>query len=395
MTEKSKILFVVTQSEWGGAQRYIFDLATNLPPENYEIFVAAGVDNDNRENLLTKLDEKNIKSYSLKNLVREINPWQDLKAYFEIKKLIKTIRPDIIHLNSSKAGVIGAIAGRHAKIKKIIYTVHGFVFNEPLPRWKRSVYLWAEKFSAKLKNKIICVSDFDRQTGIANKIAKAEKFFTIHNGIGEINFLSREEARKNLFSGKDYRLQDTRLADATAQRASYKLVGTIANFYPTKNLKSLIQAASIVTKKYPETIFAIIGDGQLRSGLETEINNLKLNNKVVLLGEKPRASSQLLAFDIYVCSSVKEGLPYSIMEAMRAGLPIVSTNVGGIPEMIIDQQSGLLVKSNDSDELAKAIINILENDLLSQKLSQQAKIDATKNFDLDKMITQTQEVYAE
>ena len=135
MAKISKILYLITQSEWGGAQRYIFDLATNLPLNRYEISVAAG----GNQKLHTKLDEKNIKSYKLKNLVREINPIKDLKAYFEIKRLLKEVKPDILHLNSSKAGIIGAIASKHAGVKKIIYTVHGFVFNEPMPSWKKQI----------------------------------------------------------------------------------------------------------------------------------------------------------------------------------------------------------------------------------------------------------------
>ena len=376
MTEKSKILFVVTQAELGGAQRYIFDLATNLPGENYEIAVAAGGNNSTVENLFTKLDEKNVKSYSLKNLVRPVNPWLDLKAYFELKELIKKFKPDILHLNSSKAGVIGALAGRRAKVKKIIYTVHGFVFNEPLPSWKKLFYFWSEKFSAHFKDKLICVSDFDRQTGINKKIAPPKKLVTIHNGLNPVKLLNRNQARTALGLALDK-----------------KIVGTIAHFYPTKNLKSLVQAADIVIKKYPETVFAIIGDGQLRSELETEIDHLGLNNKVVLLGEKPQASQYLPAFDIYACSSAKEGLPYLIIEAMKAGLPTVSTNVGGIPEIITDRQNGLLVKSGDSNELAKAIMNILEDDQLAQKLSQQAKTDLLTKFTLVEMITRTEEIY--
>ena len=379
MTKISKILYLITQSEWGGAQRYIFDLATSLPKDRYSAVVAAGLDEEKASqshNLFTKLDEKSIKSYGLNNLVREINPLKDLKAYFEIKKLLKEIKPDILHLNSSKAGVIGAMAGRRAGIKKIIYTVHGFVFNEPLPTWKKLFYLWAEKFSARYKDQLICVSEFDRQTGIHKNIAPADKFITVHNGLNPVEFMTKAEARSQL--------------NLPAEK---KIIGTLAHFYPTKNLKSLIQAANIVIKKYPETTFAIIGDGQLRPELEAEISGLQLNKKIVLLGEKPQAYRYLTAFDIYACSSIKEGLPYSIIEAMQAGLPVVSSKVGGIPEIITDEQNGLLVNPGDPDDLAKAIINILEDEKLAQKLSQQARTDLLTKFSLTQMVSQTETIY--
>ena len=172
MFQTTRILYLITQSEFGGAQRYIFDLATNLPAEKYQIAVAAG----SNEELFSRLREYNIKTYRLKNLIREINPLKDLTAYFEIKKLLKEIKPDILHLNSSKAGVIGAMAGRHIGIKKIIYTVHGFVFNEPLPKWKKLFYLITEKFSARYKDKLICVSEFDRQIGIKKNISRLFAF---------------------------------------------------------------------------------------------------------------------------------------------------------------------------------------------------------------------------
>ena len=125
MAKISKILYLVTQSEGGGAQRYIFDLAKNLPQNQYIVTVAAGGNGE----LLTKFDETRVSTVTVKNLVREINPIKDLLAYFELKKLFKQQKPDIVHLNSSKAGTIGAIAAKHAGVKKIIYTVHGFVFN--------------------------------------------------------------------------------------------------------------------------------------------------------------------------------------------------------------------------------------------------------------------------
>ena len=149
MPQPSKILYIITKSEWGGAQRYVFDLAENFQSKGYQVTVASGFDSGKQNALHTKLDENDIKSYRLKNLVRQISLFKDLAAYFELKKLIRNIKPDVLHLNSSKAGIIGALAGKHAGVKKIVYTVHEFVFNEPLSVWQKMLYLRAEKFSAK------------------------------------------------------------------------------------------------------------------------------------------------------------------------------------------------------------------------------------------------------
>jgi len=143
---KPKILYLITQSEFGGAQRYIFDLANNLK-NDYEIIVAGG----GQDELFEKLKKINVKNFKLKNLIREINLIKDIFAYWEIKKLIQKIKPDILHLNSSKISVLGAFAGRKAGVKKIIYTVHGFVFNEPMSKWKKLIYLWKLRMLKKLK----------------------------------------------------------------------------------------------------------------------------------------------------------------------------------------------------------------------------------------------------
>ena len=380
MAGKIKILYLITQAEAGGAQRYIFDLATNLKNENYEVMVASGTTSDYHDKkswLLTKADEKNIKSYCLKNLVREINPLKDWLAYLEIKKLLKETQPDILHLNSSKAGVLGALAGRRIKIPKIIYTVHGFVFNEPMPSWKKKFYLWAEKFSASAKDKFICVSEFDRQTGIKNKIAPAQNFITIHHGLNQFKLLEKNQARESLKLPKDK-----------------IVVGTIANFYPAKGLIYLIQAAKIVTEKFPEIIFRIIGFGQLEKKLRAEIASLNLE-KNILLGGKAGAASYLKAFDLFVLSSVKEGFPFAILEAMSAGLPIVATQVGGVPEMIKDGLNGLVVPPAEPPKLAEAIIRLLANKNLAQQLGQQAAIDVKNNFSLEKMVRETEKIYCQ
>ena len=367
---KPKILYLITQSEFGGARRYSFDLANNLQ-NDYEIMVAAG----GQDELFERLKSINVTTFKLKNLVREINLVKDIFAYWEIKKLLQKIKPDILHLNSSKAEIFGALAGHRAKIKKIIYTVHGFVFNEPMPKWKKLIYLWLEKFSAKYKNNLICVSDFDRQTGIKNKIAPSQKFITIYNGVAKINFLEKKEARKEL----NLPLEKT-------------IIGTIANFYPTKGLIYLIKAAPIIIKKYPDLKFKIIGDGALKNQLTTEIEKLNLKD-YFSLEKKENAASLLLAFDIFALPSIKEGLPYTILEAAQAGIPIIATNVGGIPEMIKGGESGLLVNPADSAALAETIIQLLEYKKLAEQFGNQARIGLNQKFNLNKMIAETKKIY--
>lgn len=376
MPKFTKILYIITQSELGGSQRYVLDLANHLKDNNYDIIVASG----QTGHLLDECKKKSIQTHIFKNLVRPIHPIKDLFAFLEIYSFIKKEKPEIVHLNSSKAGILGAVAAKAAGVKKVIYTVHGFVFLEPVAKWKKMCYIFAEKFSSLFKDAIICVSQYDKRMGVHYKIAPEKKFITIHNGINPINFLPKEEARKKLFTG--YQLPVT----------DYKIIGTIANFYPTKGLTYLIQAAKKIIETFPQTLFLIIGDGEGRKILENEIARLGLKKNVLLLGRIPDAPQYLCAFDIYVCSSVKEGFPYSIIEAMSAGLPIIATNVGGIPELL-NADCGIPAEPKNPRVLADAIQKLLNDQGLARTLGLNAQNIAQKDFSLQTMIEKTHQIY--
>ena len=373
----AKILYFITQSEYGGAQRYVFDLADNLK-KDFEVAVAMG--EQGKDGKLAKiLDKNNIKYYIIPRLKRDISPLNEILAFFEIIKLIKKFQPDIIHLNSSKISILGSLAGLFIKLKiknlKIIYTVHGWVFNEPLPAPVKWFYLWAEKFTAKFKDKIICVSESDRQVALKYKIAPVEKLITIHNGLAPVNFYTREEALPLL---------------AKERAGGEVFIGSIGNLYKTKGFEYLIEAADILTHKLntPAT-FIIIGEGKEREALKNLIAKYNLKNNFILAGSIDEAARLLPAFDVYVCSSVKEGLSYTLIEAMQAGRPIVATAVGGNPEMIENEKTGLLSKPADARDLAEKIKTLLNNKTLALELGQNAKAKAMAEFGLEKMVEQT------
>ncbi|MFH1255417.1 MAG: glycosyltransferase family 4 protein [bacterium] len=369
-----KILYFITQSEFGGAQRHIFDLADNLK-NDFKIAVAFGQQGNNGK-LAKILHENNIEYFIIPNLKRDISPVSDILALIAIIKLIKRHKPDIIHLNSSKISILGSMAA-FITGTKAIYTVHGWVFNEPMPEWKKSFYKFAEKFTAKFKRKIICVSEYDYQTALKNKIAPMEKLAVIHNGIAPMEFHSKEKARQILNS-----------------QNSDLLIGSIGNLYKTKGFEYLVRAADIlVNKNKIPAKFLIIGQGDEKEKIKNLIAEYNLENNFILAGQIDQAAKLLKAFDIYACSSVKEGLPYSILEAMNAGLPIVSTDVGGIPEMIKHEKTGLLAKPADAEDLAEKIKSLANNRILQIKLGENAKQSAGQNFGLKKMIEETKKIY--
>ena len=400
---RKKILFLITQSVSGGAQKYVFDLATNLDKQKYEVAVAAGGDGE----LFDKLKDADIQIFKRKCLKRPICPTCDVEAYFKLKKLFKEWQPDILHLNSSKVSILGSLAARTLRLRsghkmKVIYTVHGTVFQPPFSSLTSKFFLWLEKWTAKYKDKIICVSERDRHLWLKYNVAPAEKLVTIHNGIDlDIDFLPKEQARQKLFGKNPSSPPFNNSSSSTPPfnkggLGGISIVGFIGYFYPDKNLVTLIKAANLILNseklKEKKIIFAIIGSGPQEKSLKLQVKSLKLEDKILFLDALPEAHKYLKAFDVFTQPSIKEGLPYAILQAMAAGIPIVASNVGGIPEMITDNFNGFLIKPRDSEALAERILQILENSNLAQQFSQNS-LEKIKDFSLGKMIRQTQEQY--
>lgn len=347
---KRKILYLVTQSEWGGAQEYVYNLATNLDKNQDQALVLAG---EGSGELLTALESQKLPYQALKWTRRAINPLFDLPALFELMWVFNRERPDIIHLNSSKIGFLGSLAAKlsiHGRVAKVIYTAHGWVFNEPLPWLIKKLYYWIEKISASWKNAIICVAEADRQTALTNNFKS--KIVTINNAVeaGKLNFLNSVEAREKLLSLTN--------GSAAAVTEKTKIVCTIANLYPAKGLNYLIPAAALVLKQNPDLIFLVMGEGAERTALQAEIDRLSLNNNFFLLGHISQAHQYLKAADLFVLPSVKEGLPYAVLKARAAGLPIVATKTGALPEIL---RAELLAQPGNIEDLADKIMDALDN----------------------------------
>jgi len=377
-----KILYLITSSEYGGAQKYVFDLAVNLPEAKYQATVAAGSGDGELFKRLAGFPL--VKAIKLSNLKRLPGPLAAKRCLKEILELLTKEQPDILHLNSSMAGCLGSWAAKVYKKNtkanlKVVYTVHGWVFLEP-SFLKPRIYFLAEKITARWKDVFIVLSERDLQIGLKRKISRENKFVKIYNGLNDEApcFLTKETARKIL--------------PAEFQKNNLPIIGTIANFYPTKGLQYLIEAARLLKEKNKNINFIIFGDGPEKKKLEKQIAESNLEKNIFLAGRIPSAARYLTAFDIFILPSVKEGLPYAILEAMAAELPIVATGVGGIPELIENNKSGLLVEPKNPVALASAIEGLLADPNQKKNLAREAK-QRIKKFSLAKMLNQIYSLY--
>ncbi len=374
----NKILYVITQGgPWGGAQKYVYTLSKNIP-NGMDAIVAVGESNRNQD-LQKKLVSNNIEVINLKNLERNISIVKDWKTIVELRKLYKTIKPHIVHLNSSKAGVLGSVASIGLKDKpKIVYTVHGWVFNEPMGSIRQIIYKFAEKISATLKDSIITLSEYEKKQAITKLGISIEKIHKIPIGVAKQDYLPKDEARSKIIN-TDYNQDEV-------------LIVSIANAFKTKGLDTLIKATEkLLTNNIKIRVF-IIGDGPELANLKKLSASLGVNNSVHFLGFIENASNLLMAFDLFVLPSKKEGLPYVALEAKQAGVPIITTAVGGLPTIIENKKNGLLIKPGSSENLANAIKYACSHMNEMKSMSSTAK-DESESYSEQDMIRKTYNLY--
>lgn len=334
-----KVLFVITQSELGGAQRYVLELASNLP-ERYEAVIAAGKDGDGA--FIESAKAAGIRTIQLKLLKRNISPLHDYFAVGELHRLLKEEAPDIVHLNSSKASIIGGLAVGSSYCS--VYTVHGWVFLELISPVKQRIFASMERYASNFHDGIIVLSENDFEAGRRSDI-DTSKFIKIQSGVNSNSFLPRDEARNKIeeIAGTSF--------------GNRKLILATSNFYPPKGINVLIDAMTGIKN---DALAVVFGDGALRASLEKQISRLKLTETVLLPGFVKNASSYLKGADIFALPSVKEGLPYALLDAINARVPIVATAVGGVAE-VLDR---VVVEPNNPGALAAGLKTQLQSPVL-------------------------------
>ena len=377
--KKTKLFLIITKGNFGGAQRYVYDLAVNLSKTQYEITVILGTSGI----LETKLNNTGIRTLQINSLKRNINPLSDLASFFSLIKLFHQEKPDIIHLNSSKVGGIGSLAGRITGIPKIIFTGHGWAFNEKRNSLTKALILFSHWLTIILSHQVIAVSK-KTKINIYHLPLVRKKITVVYNGINNFFLLDKKEGQEKLISMiPSY--------DLTSVKKIW--LGSIAELHQNKGLDIALDALSTLIKTHPQLIYLIIGEGEERIKLAKLIKKLNLTNNVFLIGFIPEARQYLSAFDIFLLPSRTEALPYAILEAGLANLPVIASQVGGVSEIIENGQNGQLVPKENSTEITKAIKLIIASQKRQQRLGDNLKQSVKKKFSLTKMIKETEKVY--
>lgn len=367
------ILYVITKANWGGAQKYVYDLATAGKERGHEVLVAYGAEGV----LSEKLRTAGVPIRRIESLTRDIDWKAEFAAFKELLALMKEEKPDLVHVNSSKGG-LGLLAARMAGVPRIIFTAHGWAFNEERPWWHQALMHAAYAVTVILSHKTICVSKAVRRD-LAWFPDILRRFTVVYNGVAAPALLGRDEAR-------------AKLAPALADK---RWLGMIAELHPTKRVEDAIRALAELSDSHPDLALVVMGDGALKEWLAEYAAHYKLENRVVLAGFVEDAASYLSAFDLFLMPSRSEALALALIEAGHAGLPVVATRVGGIPEVVRHKHTGLLVPRENPHALARAIRTLLEHPEEAQAYGETLRASVVEKFSKERMVEETFAIYKE
>ena len=348
----------------GGAQKHVEALALKLKQDAHEVTIVTGT----YDASLWRLQEEQIDVISIPAMQRAIHLTKDIQALWQLRAAFKKIQPDVIAAHSSKAGAIGRIIGRLLRIPTI-FTAHSWSFTEGVPSRKQLIYRQLEKSVQPLTTKIITVSEYDRKLALTKGIAPAHKMLTVHNGIEQVE-TTRDSKREN---------------------AEHPQLVMVARFEVPKRQDILLEALLELTD-IPWHL-QLIGDGSLRPQLEHYVKDKGLAERVTFLGNRMDVSTHLAQSQIFVLLSDWEGLPISIIEAMRAKLPIIATNVGGVAELVTDYENGFLIPRNDFTVLKKRLQALLTDETLCEKMGEASERSFLQNFTFVPMYQKTLSIY--
>ncbi len=361
-----KILYLITKSNWGGAQKYVYDLATAFSEKGLDCVVAFGGFGE----LEKKLTDSGIRSVSLPSLTRDISFLKEFFVIREMYQLIRKERPGILHLNSSKASGIGAFLGRVCNVDQIVVTIHGAPFREDRKVYAKILIYFFTWLTCVCAHKVITVSKQD-EADIGHMFFVRGKVVTIYNGIPVDGSVQKREIAR----GREVHLV------------------SIGDLTRNKGYLYALEAIDVLIKKGIHLKYTIEGEGEDRKKIEEYIAIKKLDTVVTLLGRTLATKDRLHEYDIFVLSSVKEGLPYVLLEAGKARLPVVTTITGGIPEIVRHEETGLLVQPKDVEGLSNALERIILDKKYGKSLGQKLHSHIVQNFSYSKMLVETAKVY--
>lgn len=389
--ENIKVLHIITRFDKGGSAQNTYLSLLGLKKKKYQLSLVSGLSLESemkyeeikaKEKDIQILESEGIEFIQCPFLLRRINVIKDLKAFFDIWRIIKKYNPLIVHTHSSKAGLLGRLAAKLARVPIIIHTPHGHVFFGYFGSFKTKIFIILERFVSRITDKIVALTNEEKKDYIKFRIANEDKFDVIYSGI-ELNKFKELPFNENQNFKRELGIPE-----------NYLVVGTVGRLVPVKGPEFLIEAAKYIISKYPEVFFIFTGDGPLEQNLERQAFKSGIKDNIIFLGWRNDIAGIISVYDIFALPSLNEGMGRVLVEAMALGKPIVASNVGGIPDLVTHGKNGFLVPPKNPEKLAK-YIQILIGDKEKRKKMGQAGKEMVKNFSKEKMVEKIANLYEE
>ena len=386
---KTKVIHVITRFDKGGSSENTFLTVQGLDKEKYEVILIRGLAEESCmgteeaaavERNLTEAEKSGVKVITIPELVRSIHPLNDLKALFGLIRIFRNEKPYIVHTHTSKAGILGRWAAFFAKIKVIVHTPHGHVFWGYFNKWKTACFILLEILTASITDKIITLTEQEKKDHLRFKIAPDEKFTVIHSGV-------------DLTAFSDARINAPAMREKLGIPPEAFVVGTAGRLTPIKGQRYLLEAAAVISARKPDLFFVFLGDGELAPELSKMATSLGIKN-AMFLGWRQDVPEVMSTFDIFVLPSLNEGMGKVLVEAMALGKPIVASDVGGIPDLVIHNHNGLLVPPADVEGLVNSINLLLHDPIKRKEMGDRGKVIAA-DYSAEAMIQKIDRLYDE
>ncbi|WP_244341599.1 glycosyltransferase family 4 protein [Thermus thermophilus] len=359
-----RLLYLITRAEPGGAQVHLLELLRGFR-DRAELHLGVGEDQDGF--LVEEARALGVRVHLLRHLVQPVRPVKDFLGLFEVMALVRKVQPHLLHAHSSKAGFLGRLAGRALGVKSV-FTAHGWAFTDGVPEGRKRLALAMERLAGRLGDLVLAVSEYDRALALRHKAVPPERIRVVHNGVPDTPF--RADPRK----------EPPRLA-------------MVARFAPPKDHALLLKALSGL-KELPWSL-DLVGEGPLLPQAKALAEALGLGERVRFLGKRLDVDRVLAEAQVFVLATNWEGLPLSVLEAMRAGLPVVATGVGGVGEAVVEGKTGFLVGRGDEEALRARLRTLLLSPDLRARLGEAGRRRYEEGFTLDGMLARVWAAYEE
>jgi len=378
-----KVLRIINRFNVGGPV-YNVTYLTKFLPKPYETMLIGGCATSTEQDATYILESQGVEFEKLGSMSRSIRFFSDLRTFFALIKLIKRYKPTIVHTHASKAGALGRIAAKMMGVPIIVHTYHGHVFQGYFNPIVTKLVILLERFLGRISTNIITISP-EQQQDIVHKfnVVPLEKTSIIPLGFDLKRFEESQTKRNELRT----------VAGIPDEQCAVAIVGRLA---PIKNHRLFIDAAALVLRQYPnEFIFYVVGDGELKTEIKYYIENTYplFNKNIVFTSWIADMTTLYPAMDIVCLTSLNEGTPVSLIEAQASGIPVISTNVGGIKDIVQANETGIIMEGNSEEELAKHLIELHLNKSLRMKMSQNARNFVKEKFTYQRLVDDMDSLY--